>query len=104
MVYFISYWTGSDFGYMCYSGVMTAKFLEQRLFSKQLAVLFISEFCDSKETLISYHCDDKFRHEVLNVSISDVEDLGDARTHLLKKYNNVDILSFKGLNGEFKND
>jgi len=104
MTYFISYHTKGEFGYVCYSGIMTEVWLKNRLFDNEIAILFVSSFYPSKKTLVSFVTNNKFKHEILNRSISDVEELGDVWLYLRRKYKDVHILSFKALSNELKQE
>jgi len=101
MTHFISYVSNNEeFGYMCYTGTMTEAWLKDKLFTKDLTILFISGFKEGNKILVSFVTNDKFKHEVLNRPMEDVDELCDVWLYLKRKYNDVHILSFKVLTDE----
>lgn len=101
--YFISYKHKYGIGFVCYSGKMTKAWLKDRLFDKELVVLFISEFTDiGFKALVAYMENGVYKNKVFNFCITGVDDLDKVWRTLKTDDNDLSILSFKNITYEYE--
>lgn len=101
--YFISYKHKFGIGHLCYTGVMTKTWLVDRLFDKELVVLFISSFTDKgKKCLVAYMKNGVYKNKLFNFTISNIEDLDKVWVSFNPADNEIHILSFKNIENEYE--